>query len=92
MGGGQGDGGGPPDGIYFRTGAQGEITNFAVYNDQGIIQYRVDLTGAAHNGVETPHYQTYTTNTAPNGKVYPRETGDAFPGTGPEGGPPPGCE
>ncbi|SNR28214.1 intein N-terminal splicing region/RHS repeat-associated core domain-containing protein [Actinoplanes regularis] len=90
--GGARDAPGPKGGIYYRTNDQGAITNYAVYDEDGMILRRVDLTGNTHRGVETPHMQpwTYNENKKTGGK-FPKETGEAFPGVGPEGEPPFGC-
>ncbi|MCA2214141.1 hypothetical protein LDL48_14915 [Wangella sp. NEAU-J3] len=79
------DAGGPANGVLYRT-QNGAVSNYAVYDSDGIIKYRVDLIGASHKGVDTPHYQPYNVNTNPNtGAKYPKPTGDAFRGYGPDG-------
>ncbi|GAB3816276.1 polymorphic toxin-type HINT domain-containing protein [Kribbella italica] len=81
------DEGGPKGGVYIRR-RDGAVTNYAVYDSEGTILRRVDLTGAAHRGVETPHVQEYSRNVAPNGKIYPKPTGHAYsagPGDLPRG-------
>ncbi|MER5863542.1 polymorphic toxin type 24 domain-containing protein [Kitasatospora sp. NPDC002040] len=85
--------GGPANGVFFKRypDAGGSLTAWGVYDENGRLRYRVDLFGAAHRGVETPHWQTYEVNPAPSGKIFVNETGDAFPGDGPFGGPPTGC-
>lgn len=82
------DAGGPVNGILYRT-HNGVTTSYAIYNSEGIIEYRVDLPpGGAHRGVPTPHYQPYKVNTNPvTGAKFPTPTGEAFNGYGPNGAP-----
>ena len=90
--GGARDAPGPKNGIYYRTNPDGAITNYAVYDQDGMILRRVDLIGATHVGVETPHTQPYTYNENPKtGARFPKPTGDAISGVRPEGAPPFGC-
>ncbi|MDT4993167.1 MAG: hypothetical protein QOH97_3059 [Actinoplanes sp.] len=85
--GGSVDAGGPANGVLYRT-QNGVVSNYAVYGPGGTIQYRVDLVGASHGGVDTPHYQPYEVNTNPKtGARYPKPTGEAFSGYGPNGAP-----
>jgi hypothetical protein len=84
------DAGGPANGILYRANPEGAITSYAVYDGDGIILQRVDLIGAAHGGVETPHVQTFSRNVAPNGKIYPQQSKIATP-TGPDDVPPAMC-
>lgn len=60
---------GPPNGTVFRADNQGNITSYATYDANGQIVRRVDVTGAAHNGVQTPHVLEYGRNTLPDGSV-----------------------
>ncbi|MFV0645320.1 MAG: polymorphic toxin type 24 domain-containing protein [Sphingomonadaceae bacterium] len=60
---------GPPNGTVFRADNQGNITSYATYDANGQILTRVDVTGAAHNGVPTPHVLEYGRNTLPDGSV-----------------------
>lgn len=71
--------GGPENGVLYRLGFHGEMTNYAVYDSQGIILYRVDLVGATHQGVPTPHLQTFTHNVGADGKVYAVQGKTAIP-------------
>lgn len=61
--------GGPKNGTVYRADNQGNITSYAVYDAQGMITKRVDVTGAAHGGVSTPHVIEYGRNTLPNGQI-----------------------
>ncbi|MBO3095875.1 polymorphic toxin-type HINT domain-containing protein [Cellulomonas dongxiuzhuiae] len=81
---------GPPGGILFRA-RNGSITNYAVYDENGTILYRVDLTGGTHRGVPTPHVQEYRHDERPDGKVFPKPTGIAKP-AGPDDLPQGWCE
>ncbi|MEN8642899.1 polymorphic toxin type 24 domain-containing protein [Pseudomonas sichuanensis] len=47
--------GGPANGTLYRADNQGNITSYATYDEHGRILKRVDVTGAAHGGVPTPH-------------------------------------
>ena len=60
---------GPPNGTVFRADNQGNITSYATYDANGQILTRVDVTGAAHNGIPTPHVLEYGRNTLPDGSV-----------------------
>ena len=60
---------GPPNGIVYRADNQGNITSYATYDANGLIMKRVDVTGAAHNGVPTPHVLEYGRNHLPDGSI-----------------------
>jgi hypothetical protein len=80
---------GPPGGILYRVNGSGQIINYAVYDEQGMIIQRVDLVGAAHGGVPTPHIQDYSYNKTPDGRTFPAQNPDAKPAA-PEDMPPAG--
>ncbi|PPS29036.1 hypothetical protein BVY11_14475 [Pseudomonas amygdali pv. morsprunorum] len=61
--------GGPSNGTVYRADNQGNITSYAVYDSEGLIVKRVDVTGAAHANVPTPHVIEYGRNTLPDGAV-----------------------
>ncbi|MBC3955812.1 polymorphic toxin type 24 domain-containing protein [Pseudomonas triticifolii] len=61
--------GGPANGAVYRADNQGNITGYAVYDSSGMIVKRVDVTGAAHADVSTPHVIEYGRNTLPDGTV-----------------------
>jgi filamentous hemagglutinin len=60
---------GPPNGKLYRADNQGNITSYAVYDSAGMILKRVDVIGAAHAGVETPHVIEYGRNSLPDGSI-----------------------
>jgi hypothetical protein len=60
---------GPRNGTIFRADNQGNITSYATYDSNGQILKRVDVIGAAHNGIPTPHVVEYGRNTLPDGTV-----------------------
>lgn len=61
--------GGPPNTTLYRADNQGNITSYAVYDSEGMILRRVDVTGAAHANVPTPHVIEYGRNKLPDGSV-----------------------
>lgn len=83
------DAGGPANGILYRT-QNGQISNYAAYDADGVILRRVDLVGAAHGGVATPHVQEFTRNVAPDGRIFPQQSRIATP-AGPGDLPRVGC-
>ncbi|EPK8019643.1 VENN motif pre-toxin domain-containing protein [Providencia rettgeri] len=60
---------GPKNGTVYRADNQGNITSYATYDSNGMILKRVDVTGAAHGGIATPHVIEYGRNVLPNGQV-----------------------
>ncbi|MFJ7902809.1 polymorphic toxin type 24 domain-containing protein [Streptomyces sp. NPDC096198] len=66
--------GGPKDGTLYKTDPQtGKVTNYTTYDSEGRAVKRVDLEGASHGGVETPHVVEYARNTNPKtGEVFVR--------------------
>ncbi|MGI5153085.1 polymorphic toxin-type HINT domain-containing protein [Plantactinospora sp. CA-294935] len=83
------DAGGPANGILYRT-QNGVVSNYAVYDADGVILRRVDLVGAAHGGVPTPHVQEFGRNVTPDGRVFPQQSKVATP-AGPGDLPRVGC-
>ena len=67
--------------VLYRTGANGKVTNYQVYNRLGLPVKRVDLVGKAHGGVPTPHVAVYIHNKAPGGLIptLPKKVRSAFP-------------
>ena len=61
--------GGPPNGTLYRSDNQGNITSYAVYGSDGMIMKRVDVSGAAHANVPTPHVIEYGRNILPDGSI-----------------------
>ncbi|WP_236190328.1 hemagglutinin repeat-containing protein [Pseudomonas paraglycinae] len=60
---------GPKGATLYRADNRGNITSYAVYDAEGMIIKRVDVTGAPHAGVPTPHVIEYGRNTLPDGSV-----------------------
>lgn len=60
---------GPPNGTVYRADNRGNITSYATYDSDGRILTRVDVTGATHNGIPTPHVVEYGRNTLPDGSI-----------------------
>jgi hypothetical protein len=60
---------GPKGGTLYRADNRGNITSYAVYDADGMIMKRVDITGRPHAGVPTPHVIEYGRNTLPDGSV-----------------------
>jgi RHS repeat-associated protein len=50
---------GPGDTLYRRSPETGGITNYQPYDEDGLPIKRVDVTGAAHAGIPTPHVQEF---------------------------------
>ncbi len=58
----------------YKTDANGNITGYATFNEKGLQINRVDLTGKAHGGVDTPHVHEFEYNQNPKtGEWYARE-------------------
>ncbi|WP_157515992.1 polymorphic toxin-type HINT domain-containing protein [Nocardiopsis trehalosi] len=63
--------GGPPStAVYKRNPATGNISNYIVYDENGNAIKRVDLEGATHAGVPTPHVVYYEHNSPRPGAIY----------------------
>lgn len=60
---------GPPNDVVYRADNRGNITSYATHDSNGQILTRVDVTGAAHNGIPTPHVLEYGRNVLPDGSI-----------------------
>jgi hypothetical protein len=71
-----------PDTVLIRRDpATGAISNYAVYDPEGTILYRVDITGRAHHGVPTPHVHYYYYSVDPaTGERFLTKDPEAYPG------------
>jgi len=64
-----------PNQVLYRVDGD-HITSYQAYGDNGAPQYRVDLTGESHGGVDTPHMFDFQEHTNP-------QTGETFLSKGP---------
>lgn len=63
-----------PESVLARADADGAITNYQVYDMDGLPVMRVDLTGRPHGGVETPHVVEFERHVNPaTGEVFVKE-------------------
>ena len=61
------------DEVLFRRGADGSVTHYQVYGQDGLPLQRVDVTGASHAGVPTPHVLEFERHLNPaTGQVFVR--------------------
>lgn len=66
--------GGPPNGFLVRRDQQGNVTHYIQYDEQGRGIKRVDITGASHNNIPTPHVVHIVHDRNPaTGLTMPRE-------------------
>ncbi|MEJ3612805.1 DUF637 domain-containing protein [Pseudomonas sp. KBN06P05117] len=61
--------GGPANGVLYRSDNKGNVTSYAVYDSTGMIIKRVDVSGASHANIPTPHVIEYGRNILPDGSV-----------------------
>lgn len=61
--------GGPANGVLYRSDNKGNVTSYAVYDSTGMIIKRVDVSGASHANIPTPHVIEYGRNILPGGSV-----------------------
>lgn len=58
-----------PNAVLYRQDNDGTITSYAVYDDKGMILKRVDMKGAPHRGIPTPHVVDYGRSHLPDGTI-----------------------
>ena len=73
-----------PNVVLYRVDQNTGITSYQVYASDGLPAYRVDVTGASHNGVPTPHVQEFTRSANPSGVVFVGKVRDVTPAVGTE--------
>lgn len=61
--------GGPANGVLYRSDNKGNVTSYAVYDSTGMIIKRLDVSGASHANIPTPHVIEYGRNILPDGSV-----------------------
>ena len=71
-----------PDDILVRRGADGGVTHYQTYGADGLPLKRVDVTGRAHGGVDTPHVVAFERHVNPaTGDVFVRPGSTVRPAT-----------
>ncbi|NYF11416.1 RHS repeat-associated protein [Leifsonia sp. AK011] len=66
-----------PNTVLYKTGSDGLVTSYQTYDSVGLPIKRVDLIGAPHNGIPTPHVQEFGRHTNPEtGITYVTKSGD----------------
>lgn len=71
-----------PDDILVRRGADGGVTNYQTYGPHGLPLKRIDVTGRAHGGVDTPHVVDFERHINPaTGEVFVRPGSTVRPAT-----------
>ncbi|QCX27360.1 RHS repeat-associated core domain-containing protein [Nocardioides jishulii] len=71
-----------PDDILVRRGSDGGVTHYQTYGPDGLPMKRVDVTGRAHGGVETPHVVEFERHVNPaTGEVFVRPGSTVRPAT-----------
>lgn len=61
------------DEVLLRRGADGSVTHYQIYGPDGLPVRRVDVTGASHAGVPTPHVLEFERHVNPTtGQVFVR--------------------
>lgn len=60
----------PNQTLYRVDPNTGNITYYQTYDAAGLPLKRVDLVGATHGGIPTPHVQEYTRNVNPQGQTF----------------------
>ena len=59
-----------PNTVMYRTDDNGVITSYQVWAADGLPAYRVDVTGASHGSIPTPHVIEFGRDMAPSGQVF----------------------
>lgn len=59
-----------PNAVMYRADSNGAITSYQVWAADGFPAYRVDMIGASHGGIPTPHVTEFSRNVSPSGQVF----------------------
>ena len=59
-----------PNAVMYRMNNNGSITSYQVWAADGLPAYRVDVVGASHGNISTPHVVEFGRNTTSTGQVF----------------------
>ncbi len=59
-----------PNAVMYRADSNGTVTSHQVWAADGFPAYRVEMMGASHGGIPTPHVTEFGRNVSPSGQVF----------------------